>query len=36
MLDPKAAPVLTAGPCNPAEPPKPTVIGAVNKEATIL
>ena len=29
-LDPRAAPVLTAGPCNPADPPKPTVIGRSN------
>ena len=36
MLAPKAAPVLTAGPCNPAEPPKPTVKGAVISEAYIL
>ena len=33
ILEPKAAPVLTAGPCSPAEPPKPTVIGAVINEA---
>ena len=31
-----AAPVLTAGPCKPTEPPKPTVIGATINEANIL
>ena len=30
-----AAPVATVGPSNPTEPPKPTVIGAVNTEAII-
>lgn len=35
-FEPKAAPVLTAGPCNPADPPNPTVIGAVINEANIL
>ncbi|GAA3645496.1 hypothetical protein GCM10022397_33040 [Flavivirga jejuensis] len=28
-LDPKADPTLTAGPCKPTDPPKPTVKGAV-------
>ena len=36
ILEPMAAPVLTAGPCNPTDPPKPTVIGAVINEAYSL
>ncbi len=31
-----AAPVATVGPSNPTDPPKPTVKGAVNKEAHII
>ena len=35
IFDPSDAPVATVGPSSPTEPPKPTVIGAVIKEAYI-
>ena len=35
ILDPNDAPVATVGPSSPTDPPKPTVIGAVIKEAYI-
>ena len=35
MFEPMEAPVATVGPSSPTEPPKPTVIGAVIREAYI-
>ena len=36
MLELIAAPVATVGPSKPTEPPKPTVMGAVNIDANIF
>ena len=36
MFEAIAAPVLIEGPCNPTDPPNPTVNGAVIRDAYIL